>query len=350
MYLFFSLILLLPMLALRRRRAGDPDILDSKSTTCIKGILCIYVMLHNLGLDLENDWLKEAVCEHSGGVGVGLFFFLSAFGIIRSYQAKGNKYLIKLLFIHIPKMWAVAVFINALTYLSFQRGAYDPVDMWLRILNLDLFNNFNRINRHGWYIASIIALYIIFAVVYFICSKLKTKKKFIIAAVVLSLISIGFRIAALIADNGGMYTREMPAFAIGCIYATFYDKINAFANKFFIPGMVLCTIAFAIGFIFVEPMATYTAALIIILVSQKFTYFNKYTFFLGKICIGVYLFLHYSSIVLQEFLTKEYLWVLTNAGFIIEVAIMIYAAQYGIDFVINRAKKLLTKFYKKKKA
>lgn len=343
MYLFFVLTLLLPLLALRPRKSGDPDILDSKSTTCIKGILCIYVMLHNLGLDLENGELKEIVCEHSGGVGVGLFFFLSAFGIIRSYLKKGNKYLIKLLFVHIPKMWTVAVFINALTYLSFQRGAYKGVDLWLRILNLDLFNNFNRINRHGWYIASIIALYIIFAVVYFVCSKLKTKKKFIIACITLSVISVGFRIAAHIADNGGMYTREMPAFAIGCVYATFYDKINAFAKRVFLPGMIVCTIAFAIGFIHVEPMATYTAALIIILVSQKFTYYSKVTHFLGKICIGVYLFLHYSSIVMQGFLDREYLWVLTNAGFIIEVAIMIYAMQYGFDFVISKIKKATQK-------
>ena len=177
MYIFFALTLFLPMLAFKKRREGDPCILDTRSTTCIKGILCIYVMLHNLGLDLENSEFKELVCEHAGGVGVGLFFFLSAFGIIRSYQARGNKYLTKLLFVHIPKLWGVAVFINVITYLSFSRGAYESTDMWLRILNLDLFNGFNRINRHGWYIASIIALYVIFALVYFLCSKLKTDKK-----------------------------------------------------------------------------------------------------------------------------------------------------------------------------
>ena len=342
MYLFFALILFLPMLALKPRGVGDNvAIMDSKSTTCIKGLLCIYVMLHNLGLDLENDTLKELVCEHAGGVGVGLFFFLSAFGIIRSYQAHGNPYLRKLLLVHIPKIWAVAVFINAITYLSFQRGAYEPVDMWLRILNLDLFNHFNRINRHGWYIASIIALYILFAVVYFICSKLKTDKKFIIAGCIMALISIGFRVAAHIADNGGMYTREMPAFAIGCIYATFYNQINTLANKYFKPGILLSIGAFIIGFLLFEPIATYSAAFIIILVSQKYTYYNKFTFFLGKICIGVYLFLHYSSIVLQAFLENEYLWVLTNAAFIIEVAIMIYAVQYAIDFIVLRLKNRL---------
>ena len=350
MYLFFALILFLPMLALKPRSVGDAGIMDSKSTTCIKGILCIYVMLHNLGLDLENDTFKELVCEHAGGVGVGLFFFLSAFGIIRSYQAHGNKYLGKLLLVHIPKIWAVAVFINAITYLSFQKGAYEPVDMWLRILNLDLFNNFNRINRHGWYIASIIALYILFAVVYFICSKLKTDKKFIIAGCIMALISVGFRVAAHIIDYGGMYTREMPAFAIGCIFATFYDQINTLASKYFKPGILLSIGAFVVGFLFFEPIATYSAAIIIILVSQKYTYYNKFTFFLGKICIGVYLFLHYSSIVLQAFLENEYLWVLTNAGFIIEVAIMIYAVQYAIDFIFIRLKTRMNSYRAIKKS
>lgn len=341
MYLFFALILLIPMLALKPRKEGDPAILDPKSTTCIKGILCIYVMLHNLGLDLPNPWLKEVVCEHAGGIGVGLFFFLSAFGITRSYLAKGDKYLPRLLFIHIPKMWAVAVFINALTYLTYQRGAYEPLDMWLRILNLDIFNDFNRINRHGWYVATIIAMYVIFAIVYFVMGRLKTDKKFIIAAVIMTVLPIAFFILARVFDKGGMYTREILVFGVGCLYATFYEKVNALASRFFLPSLLVCSVALAIGFIYVEAMATFAGAFIIIIVSQKFTYFNKYTCFLGKICLGVYLFLHFSSIVLADFLDREYLWVLTNAGFIILIATAIYAVQYAIDFVIARLVRLI---------
>ena len=343
MYIFFALILFVPMLALRRRTDDDACILDSKSTTCIKGILCIYVMLHNLGLDLPNDKLKMLVCEHSGGVGVGLFFFLSAYGIIRAYQKRGNRYLGHLLFVHIPKMWLIAVFINVITYFTFMRGEFEPLDMWLRILNLDLFNGLNRINRHGWYVASIIALYIIFAIVYFVCSKLKTEKKFVIAMSIMCFVAIGFRAAAVIADYGRMYTRELPAFAIGCFYATFYDKINAFANKYFKWGLIVSVGIFIIGFLTFEPIATYMAACIVIFVSQRFTYYSKVTFFLGKICLGVYLFLHYSSFTLIFFIYREYLWVLINAGFIIEAATMIYAVQYAIDTFICRIKNRLLK-------
>lgn len=352
MYIFFALILFLPMLALRRRTDSDTRILDSKSTTSIKGILCIYVMLHNLLGDpmLPKDKITELFCEHAGGVGVGLFFFLSAYGIIRAYQAQGNRSLIRLLFVHIPKMWCVAVFINVITYLKFMRGEFETVDMWLRILNLDLFNGGERINLHGWYVASIIALYIIFAAVYFVCSKLRTEKKFIIAACIMASVAIGFRLAAVQTDYARLYTRELPAFAIGCLYAAFYDKINAFASKHFKLGIFLSVGTFLVFYLPSEPVATYAAAIIIIFVSQRYTYYSKVTHFLGKICLGVYLFVHYSSLVLKQYLLQEYLWVLLNAGFVIEVAIMIHSVQYAIDYSVYRVKNwIVQKFARKDK-
>ena len=343
MYLFYLLILLLPMLALRRRTASDAPILDSRSTTCLKGILCIYVMLHNLGLDLENSVIKEIICEHTGGIGVGLFFFLSAYGIVRSYLAKGNKYLPRLLLVHIPKMWSIAVFINALTYLCFFRGAYEGADLWLRILNLDFFNNLHRINRHGWYVASICALYVIFALVYFLCSRLKSTRKFIIAGIIMAIVPIAAMTTTAILDEGGMYTREIIGFSLGTLYATFYDKVNSLADRYFTPCMILSCLCLGVGMLVAEPMATCASAVIIVLVSQRYTYFSPVTYHLGKICLGVYLFLHFSSILMQPFIYNEYLWVLTNAGFIIECAIIIHASQYAIDYALKRVRGLILK-------
>ena len=164
MLVFYLLVLLIPMLALRKKSAGE-NILDAKSTTCLKGVLCLYVMLHNLGLDYKgNSTAMELICEHTGGVGVGLFFFLSAFGIIRSYQSKGDKYLVKLLLQNVLKLYLVSVLINVVTYFVFFQGAFETSDLLLRIFNLDIFNNFNRMNRHGWYISTIIGMYLIFSV------------------------------------------------------------------------------------------------------------------------------------------------------------------------------------------
>ncbi len=344
MLIFFILLLIVPCFAIRKRTENDAPILDARSTTCIKGVLCLFVMFHNLGLDYKgNNTIMEIICEHAGGVGVGLFFFLSAFGIVRSYQRGGNKYLLKLIFVNVVKLYVISVLINLLIYFVFFQGAFTTQDMWMRILNLDIFNNFNRMNRHGWYIVTIIVMYLVFALVYFLCSKLKCKNKFLIAAIILSTIAVGLRVAAWIADNGGMYTRELPTFAIGVMYATFYRQINEFLHKYFLLSFILCFIGFWIGFFLLEIIATYSAALLIIILSQKITYQSKVTYFLGKICLGVYLFLYFSSLVLQPYLTNPYWWMLLNAGFILELSVILYGIQTlihrGIKWV--RARKLL---------
>lgn len=344
MLLFFILLLIVPCLTIKKRTNDDGVVFDAKSTTCLKGIICLFVMFHNLGLDYPgNSEIMELICEHAGGVGVGLFFFLSAFGIIRSYQKKGNKYILKLIFVHSAKIYLIAVFVNLLTYLLFLQGSYEPTDAVLRILNLDLLNGFKRINRHGWYIATIILMYLIFGLIYYLCSKLKTKNKWIIAGVTLSIVSVGLRIAAIIADTGGMYTREITAFSTGVLYATFYNQINAFFNKYFKLSLVVSFVAMWIGFFLFEPLSTHAAAIFLIVISQKISYYHPVSFFLGKICIGVYLFLHLSSIILQPYLNNPYWWMLLNAGFILELSVLLYGVQIIISKVINLIKEKIKK-------
>jgi peptidoglycan/LPS O-acetylase OafA/YrhL len=334
------------MFAIRKRTDSNEKIMDARSTTCIKGILCLHVMLHNLGLDYKgNSEIMEIVCEHTGGIGVGVFFFLSAFGIIRSYQAKGNKYLLKLIFVHIVKLYIISVLVNLVTYLVFFQGSFEKTDLLLRIFNLDVFNDFNRMNRHGWYIPTIIGMYLIFAIVFYLFSFLKTEKKFIIAGIVLAVIATGFRIGAQIADKGGMYTREMPCFSIGCLYAVFYDKFNELAKKYFTLAFWLLFVAFWIGFFTFEPIGAYAICLMLIVVSQKITYYHPISFFLGKICLGVYLFLHFSSLIMQPFITNQYWWVLTNTGLIFELTLALYAVEYGLQVAIRKT----VKFFKQKK-
>lgn len=346
MIYFYLALLLIPMITIKKRKTADGTIMDSYSTTCLKGLICLYVMLHNIGLDYEaNTPIVEAICEHTGGIGVGIFFFLSAFGIIRSYTIKGNKYLLKLIFINCAKLFLISFTINLMIYFVYHRGQLETTDLLLKLFNLDVFNDFNRMNRHGWYIPTIIGMYLIFALIYFVCSKLKTNKKFYIAGFILAFLAIAFRIGALIANKGGMYTREMPCFAIGCFYAMYYDKVNEFFNKHFYKSLVVLIISIIIGLLLFEPIGAYGACLFIILISQRINYKNEVTHFLGKICIYLYLFVHFTQIALQPYRENQYWWTLTNLGLGLILSLLLYLCFY----LVSKGIKLLKNFIIKKK-
>ena len=81
MYLmvFFGIAFILPFLFLRKKEEGNEEILDKRTSRFIKGILCIFVLLHNLGLDYlhtnwpERDyhgwmWIMDAITESTGGI------------------------------------------------------------------------------------------------------------------------------------------------------------------------------------------------------------------------------------------------------------------------------------------
>ena len=299
MTIFFALAIGLSCLRLRKKKEEE-GILDKASTTALKGILCIFIMLHNLGLDFQgNSWLSETISDRAGTVAVSMFFFLSGYGLLKAYQAKGNKFLLKLILHNCVKLYLIAVGINLLEYLVFFRGAFDTKDTILRILNLDLFNNFNRMNRHGWFIASILAMYVIFALVFFIFSLFKLKHNVLVATLIVAAVSLGFYLTTLIVGQGGMYTKGLPCFGVGLLYTYFYTYVNKFLARFRIP-IEIVTLAISIVdiLLFWGTIAGYLMNFFVIALSTKYRYDNRVSLFLGKISLGVYLFLHFSTLTL----------------------------------------------------
>ena len=307
-------------------------------------------MLHNLGLDYLHVnwerpysgslWVADSITESTGGIAVGIFFFLSAYGLLISYQKYGNQFLKKLLFKNAVKLYLVAVFINFLEWILFFRNSFETKDTILRILNLDLFNHFNRMNRHGWFIASLLALYLIFAIVFFICSKLKSEKRNYIAGFIVIGITLILKILSMIFHEGGMYTRELPCFAIGIAYGLFYKRLNPYLNKLFIPLIVVGTIAYWVGLFFYEPAASWALCVLIVTVLQRFTFQNRVIEKLGKMCLGIYLFLHLSTLIYWDiFLNNVWLWVIVNAVTILAFTIVLELIIFAITKLILLIKK-----------
>ena len=46
-----------------------------------------FIMLHNVGLDCTAiNEITELICDYSGEVGIGIFFFLSGYGVLQSIK------------------------------------------------------------------------------------------------------------------------------------------------------------------------------------------------------------------------------------------------------------------------
>ena len=345
--IFVLIAVALPLLTVKRKES-DTAIFDQKSTTCIKGVLCIFVMIHNLGLDYlayldptkEYNgvlWPVAKVVEHIGGIAVGVFFFISAFGLVKSYQKNGNKFLLKLIFKNMLKLWLVAVGINLLEYLTFFRGGFETTDAVLRILNLDFFNDFNRMNRHGWFIATLLALYVAFAVVFYLTSLLKTPNKTKIACYTMVAIPLLFYLYTAIAQHGGMYSREVWGFSLGVLYAMYYDKINEICDKKFKLLLPLCIVAYLVGVLVQEEVATFATCLLFVAISVRYDYVSPATTYLGKISLGVYLFLHFSTLVLSPyFQANVWYWMLINAGFIFVLSSILYFVIFAVETLLKK--------------
>lgn len=332
MIYFYAILTIAVILSIRKKKENEV-VFDKASTTALKGIMCLYILLHNLGLDYAgNSEAARIICDHSGTVAVSVFFFLSGYGVFTGYLNNGEKFLKKLLLNNAVRLYVISVFINAVIYLSFFRGQLETKDLLLKLFNLDFFNNFNRMNRHGWFIPTIITMYLIFSLAVYLCSKLKNKHNVLIGVIIVAFIALSLRICAHIFDNGGMYTKGLPCFGLGLLYAYFKPFVDKYSNKYCWLITSVGLVASAVSFIFFwAGAAGYIMNFIIVAISTKYRYDNKVILFIGKISLGIYLFLYLSSLILQKFLYNQYLWVIFNTLLIFALSI---AMHYLIELVV----------------
>ena len=93
---------------------------------------------------------------------------------------------------------------------------------------------------------------------------------------------------------------------------------------------------------FSEPVGAYSACLLIIILSQRITYKNNITLFLGKICLYIYLFVYFSSLITHPYINNQYWWILINAGLILELSLFAYFIERMITKIILKIKTMLS--------
>lgn len=199
------------------------DYLSKRNSDCLKGIFAVCVLMHHLyqnsGL-LHNSVLGTGL-QLLGYVSVGVFFFLSGYGLLYSYQQKGKEYLrafprkrllpFYLMMILLIVIYSVYMLIMGETLTlsavaqSFLFGA--------------------TVISKGWYLQMQLLCYICFYFVFSVCRKKTT------GLTVLTLLTAVYILVMMLLDYSASWYVSTPLFTAGMWFACCKDGIDAWLQN-----------------------------------------------------------------------------------------------------------------------
>lgn len=290
------------------------DYLDIESTTGLRGILAITIVLHHMSEKIDSGYVFPYF-QHLGYLVVAVFFFLSGYGLLVSYKKKGKNYLKGFLKKRVLYLLIVYLIVSAI-YIVFD--IIIGKEMSVKRVLTGIFFSSDPIAVNSWYILVQLILYLFFWIV-FSLEKPSRKTKILIMTMLVALLAVVYR---LVNYYPYWYISNF-AFVFGMLWAEKKVWIDKILGKHYILCLffsVLCFALFsavplmfehfgydleAIRLIF--RMLSSVAFSALIIVALKFIKpTGRLLKFLGGLSLEIYL-LH--AMVYISLRNRKYLWV-----------------------------------------
>ena len=211
------------------------DYLDIESTTGLRGILAITIVLHHMSEKIDSGYVFPYF-QHLGYLVVAVFFFLSGYGLLVSYKKKGKNYLKGFLKKRVLYLLIIYLLVSA-AYIVFD--IIIGKEMSVKRAFTGLFLSSDPIAVNSWYITVQLMLYLFFWIV-FSLGKPSRKTKILITTVLVALLAVIYR---LVNYYSYWYISNF-AFVFGMLWAEEKEKIDLVLQKHYL----LCV--FASGLLF----------------------------------------------------------------------------------------------------
>ena len=272
----------------------DVDYLSNKSTKSLKGLLALLIIFHHISQKVTTGE-NFSNFEYMGRYIVALFFFLSGYGLYFQYSNNAT-YMENFLKKRLVRIF-IPFFVFIVIYVIYRATLGE-------VINVDFFLSFwkdhSNIIYNGWFINSIIVLYVIFYVSF-------VKKDSKIAVYKLVFLTLVYIFWKAYQNHGDWEYVSIMAFLLGVFWMKnrvsidkileknyfiflvsfsiliyvfhYYEDIMkniGITNKYVYYGIVgnLCTMVFVVYFL---------------LLTNKLNFSNKYFDFLGDISFEIYM-------------------------------------------------------------
>ena len=325
------------------------DYLSKGNTDCLKGICAVFVLICHFRMyipEINNFAVTKILI---GSLAVAIFFFLSGYGLMYSYENKGQDYIKAFPVRRILPFYCTNIILIIL-YAVFFLAIGKPVDSKSFIMSF-LFGK--TIIIHGWYVQAILVLYIL----YFIVFSIKTKNNFKIIIYILALVL--YSKICLSLNLGLIWIQSVFAMPLGMIWYRYKNKIDSFIAKginyyiVFILSTVVVVICLLLEFAIKQPYIfilinkiIYSAFFIVLtmLFTMKVNICGRVTKQLGKIYYEIYV----TQGLILTLLRSDLIYINNSVLYAFVGIVLILAASVLLHLVFDKINSVANNIYKLK--
>ncbi len=233
MWIFVIAFLGLLFYGCKVRREGFWEApLDYNNTIALRGLCAVEIVIGHIGAAGRDPWLF--LNRKAGVLVVGVFLFLSGYGLIYSLNKKEN-YLQGFFGHRIPKLLLPAFLVYIIYYIL--ELADTPVGSRLAV-TLKYFTFLKFSEKINWYVTELLFLYVIFYLLYRYF-KVKT------ANIVLSALCVCFIIICYFGGAGNTWYGSTLCFPLGILFGCYESKLLLLIREKY--GLVLTLSFFMTG-------------------------------------------------------------------------------------------------------
>ena len=273
---------------------ANVDYLSNKSTKSLKGFLALFIIFHHVSQKITTG-ANFSNFEYMGRYIVALFFFLSGYGLYFQYSNNAT-YMENFLRKRLTRIF-IPFFVFIVIYVIYRATLGE-------VVNVDFFLSFWRdhsnIIYNGWFINSIIVLYVIF----YISFKKKDSKIAIFKLVFFTLVYVFWKAYQ---NHGDWEYVSIMAFFLGVFWMKDRSLIDKFIEKNYFTFLVSFSILMYVfrryeiimknigitnKYVYygiVGNLCTMVFVVYFLLLTNKLNFSNKYLDLLGDISFEIYM-------------------------------------------------------------
>lgn len=268
------------------------DVLSKERGNVLRGIFIFGIMLHHLSQRTDNGALTF-VFLYMGSLAVGIYLFISGYGLMKQYRQRGDAYIATFLQKRIPRILIPYLIAN----IAYALG-YMLIGKKIKLTEiLKSFTTGDPFVLFSWYVISIFFFYLEFYLVHrFI------KKKMLM--VILDIVFLaGYIFVCAKIDTGAWWYNTSIVFFLGMLWEEYEEKIMAFLKNRYLIKLIL-SLVLTFGLYHVANSCKYGSAenialmwldtsvfiVFVMMLNMKFILSNKLLVFWGTISFEVYLY------------------------------------------------------------